>query len=400
MILACSFLKGNLMKKIILLLALTALTCSASDSLLKPVNDIGYGTISGRIQTLSMYRDFDGNDGANTTLGFVLSYLSPEFAGFDFGLTYNVAGEYLKSNNSGLMANDDINVLNEAWVRYRITTNTALTVGRKVNNGEVFRGDDFRQKARAIEAVQLEINEVENLKLTLGHAFRMSNWIDAGDRWDFNDFGDVPGFGSGDDTDGITWVEAVYTGITNLELAVYDAYAHDIANIAGLRAKYKLTDDTTLNGYYRHEGDVGRGAEHNSDMFGASVQQKIGSVTLEPGYFGIYGDGLLFQETTTGINHPLGSLMLIYTGQFAGDSDTFYLKATTKVGKTALYALYSYTWNNSLSYDGQELNVVVKQPIGDRLSVALKVGAGYRDDRNGGADTVATDTRLFVTYNF
>jgi len=400
------------MKKIVLLFVFAALTCSAADSLLKPINDLGYGTFKLRAQALSMYRDYENNTPGNaysTTLGVQLGYESPELAGLSFGAVYSYVEPFDSSrysnNGKTLLSNGRVDLLNEVWLTYRLEslglTNTFIKAGRQVVNGEVFRSDEFRQKPRSLEAVVLTTKDIPNTVLTVGHAWRLSNWMDNEASWKFKDIEDVllPAKGRYP-TDGITWVEAVYTGITNLELAVYDAYAHDIANIAGLRAKYKLADTTTLNGYYRHESDVGCGVDHSSDMFGASVQQKIGSVTLEPGYFGIYGDGLLFQETTTGINHPLGALMLIYTGQFAGDSDTFYMKATTKVGKTALYALYSYTWNNSLSYDGQELNVVVKQPIGDRLTLALKVGAGYRDDRNGGADTVATDTRLFVTYNF
>jgi len=87
---------------------------------------------------------------------------------------------------------------------------------------------------------------------------------------------------------------------------------------------------------------------------------------------------------------------------FAGGADTVYLKVATKINKTALYVLYNYTWqDNPLNnYDGQELNFVVKQPIIENLSVALKVGVGSREAKNGGNDTTATDTRLFLTYTF
>jgi hypothetical protein len=361
-----------------------------------------------------MYRDFENNgalgNAYSTTLGLQLGYESPELAGFSFGAVYSyvepVDATDQSNNGKTLISNGRVNLFNEAWVKYRLEslglTNTWIKAGRQVINGEVFRADEFRQKPRSLEAVTLTTKDIPNTALTVGHAWRLSNWIDDAEKWKFNDFGkDV--FGAANcnyDTHGVTWAEAVNTSITNLEIAAYDAYAHDIANIAGGRAKYKLTDTTAANGYYRHESDVGKGADRRSDMAGVSVEQKVGGVTLEPGYFGVYGDDLLFQETTTGINHPLGSLMMIYTGQFAGDSDTAYLKATTKIGKTKLYALYTYTWNDLLPYDGQELNGVVTQPICDRLTVALKVGAGYRDRKDGTDNTFATDTRLFVTYNF
>lgn len=389
------------MKKIVLLLVAAALNTLAVEDPVKALNELGCGTVSGRVQSLSMYRDYadDGKgNGANSSLGLVLGYVSPECAGFDFGLTYNVAGEFLKNNNSGLLANDDINVLNEAWLRYRITTNTSVTVGRKVNNGEVFRDNDFRQKARSIEVVQLDYTGITDLKLSMGHAFRMSNWIDAGDRSDFNDFGDV--FGADKDTDGISWGEMVYTGFDNLEIALFDALAYDVAYLIGTRAKWNVTTNSALVGYYRHESDVGESTAGDSDAFGLSWQQKVGEVTtLEPGYFGVRGDSLRFQETTTGINHPLGSSLMIYGGQFAGDSDTAYLKATTKFGSTKLYALYNYTWHDKLPYDGQELNVVITQPIFDNLTVAFKGGIGRREF-SGGGDTTATDARLFITLKF
>ena len=388
------------MKKLALILA-AALTASlvSAESIMKPVNDKGYGTISGRIQSLTMYRDFEGiPNGANSTLGIILGYTTPEFAGFDGGLAYNYAGEIYQNNNSALLANDDIHILNEGWIRYNFgaldLTNTTALAGRKINNAEVFRADDFRQKSLSIEAVQLETKDISDTRLAVGHAVRMSNWIQAGDRWEFNDFGDV--FGAGYDTDGVTWGELVNNSIQGLEVALFDAYAWDVSNLIGTRAKWNVAENSALVGYYRHENDVGKAAERTSDAFGLALQQKVGDFTIEPGVFSIHGDALRFQETTTGINHPLGASMMIYSGQFNGGSDTAYLKATTKLNKTILYALYNYTWQNKAAFDGQELNVVVKQPIIDNLTVAFKGGIGYRD----GPNTIASDVRLFITYAY
>jgi len=397
-----------MIKKTVFILAIAALSCAASDSLLKPVNDLGYGTWAARVQALSMYRDFENNTPGNayaTTLGLRLGYTTPELAGFSAGAVWDyiepVDASDSSHNGKTLISNGRVNLLTEGWIQYRLEslglTNTVIKAGRQVVNGEVFRADEFRQKPRSLEAVTLTTKDIPHTAVTVGHAWRLSNWIDDAEKWKFNDLSEV--LGAKYSTRGVTWAEAVNTSITNLEIAVYDAYAHDIANIAGSRAKYTLTDTTALNGYYRHESDAGKGAERSTDMFGASVEQKIGGVTLEPGFFSVHGDNLLFQELTTGINHPLGASMMLYSGMFNGGADTYYLKAATKIGKTALYALYNYTLNDVTPSAGQELNVVVKQPIGDRLSVSLKVGAGYRDSNNAADDTFATDTRLFVTYN-
>ena len=133
-------------------------------------------------------------------------------------------------------------------------------------------------------------------------------------------------------------------------------------------------------------------------MYSFSLQQKAGKFTLEPGYFGVRGSNLKFQEVTTGINHPLGISLMIYPGMFNGDSDTGYFKATTSVGKTVLYFLYHATWQSKGSFDdGQELDFVAKYPLVDNLAIALKFGVGQRDATE---DTIATDTRLFLTYSF
>jgi hypothetical protein len=46
-----------MMKKITFILTTAALSCAAAGNLLKPVNDLGFGTVALRLQSLSMYRD-------------------------------------------------------------------------------------------------------------------------------------------------------------------------------------------------------------------------------------------------------------------------------------------------------------------------------------------------------
>ena len=382
-----------------------------SESILKPINDLGYGTFSGRVQILGMYRDIEnvsaGDYGHATSLGVVLNYVSPTFEGFNFGAGYDFAGKFYDGGNTNLLHNDNIHVLNEAWLRYSLESihlkDTHIVAGRMISNGEVFRTDDFRQKVCAVEAVQLVSKDIANATFTVGHAIKRSNWLDLTsftgyEHWNFNDFGDV--FGAGYDTDGVTWAETVYTGLENWEISVFDAYAWDVANLMGTRIQYTISDDAKVTGYYRHEGDVGQAETRNSDAYGISYSQKVSGVTLEPGYFAVHGSELRFQELTTGINHPLGSSMLIYGGQFNGGAQTAYLKATTKIDHTVFYALYNYTWQDNLDFNGQELNVVVKHPITDYLTVVFKGGVGYRDWNAGSDNTTATDARIILTHTF
>jgi hypothetical protein len=372
-------------------------------------NKKGYGTISGRLQSVSMYRDYDnGLNAYSSSLGIILKYASPEMSGLSVVAAYNGAGvldsmDYGNSTHPGeaLVANGRISLLNEGYVNYNMNalglTNTFVSLGRRINNDEIFRADDIRQKSRSIMAIQAESKDLENWRFALGHSFEQSGILDTGDRWKFRDYGDV--FGAGYNTDGLTWGETSYKGVENLEVALFDGIAWDVANMIGARGKYSFSKKTAILGYYRNEFDIGRANAHGSDMVGISLVQKVGSVTLEGGYFGVYGDNLEFNQLTTGFNHSLGQSLMIYTSQYNGGADTVYLKAVTRLKdtKTILYTMCNYTKLDSGSVDSAvEADFIVKQPIGKNLTVAGKLGLGYRD----GPDTFATDTRIFLTYSF
>ncbi len=410
------------MKKFALILtASVSASLAFAGSIIDQFNEMDKGTLSGRLQTLSMYRDYDdGSNNHSTTLGLQLNYLSPTKEGWTVGATYSGAGVLdAMDDNEGnlgdrLLANGRVNVLNEGYLNYNLEglgySNTTVTVGRRTNNGEVFRADDFRQKTRSLESIVFETADIHKTRLLVGHAWRESNQWSTDSHasissWRFQDFGEV--FNADYNTDGITWGEMVNNCVDDLEIALFDAYAYDIANLVGVRAKWNITDDTALLGYYRNESDIGKAASRHSDVYGLSVAQKLGDVKTEAGYLGVRGNNLRFDEVNTGFNHALGSSLMIYSGQFSGSTDTFYAKAITKLEKTKtiLYGLYHYTLHDEAKSDlrqAQELNVVVKQPCPkfDNLTVCFKGGIGTRDGVNNTSDTTATDARLVVTYTF
>jgi hypothetical protein len=380
-----------------------------AESVMKPFNEKGYGTFSGRLQTVSMYRDYEGaplGDSAySTTLGLLLKYVSPDWSGWSLGAAYNGAGvldsmDYDNVTNPGdyLVSNGRISVLNEAYVNYNFLGSSSATAGRRINNGEVFRADDIRQKSRSIAALQAQSKDVENWQFAGGYALEQSGILDRDDRWKFRNYGQV--FGKSYDTDGVAWGETSYTGIEKLDIALFDAAAWDVANLFGVRAGYKISEKTSLLGYYRNEFNLGRATAHHTDAFGLSVVQQIGKVRIEGGYFGVFGDNLQFNPFTTGFNHALGTSLMFYTDTFAGGANSLYLKATTKLegSSTILYTLLQYTKQNDLVVlkNAGELDLIAKQPVGENLTVCGKVGLGYQD----GPDTFASDLRLFLTYAF
>lgn len=380
--------------------------------------DEKYGTFNGRVQTISMFRDYEREADHNYShsASILLDYLSPEMGGLQVGLSYLGAevidaGDYDDVSRPGqeLISNGRVNVLNEGYLQYRLSglnaSNTVFTVGRRAQKGEIFRYTEARHKKRSLEGVFLSTKDISGLSLSGGHTWKMSNIYgteaNAGLSWEFDDYGEVFSYKNKAalESDGVTFVEGVYTGVKHLEVAVFDAHAWDIANLIGARMKYDLGDNTAISGLYRNESDVGSGIAHNADSYGVALIQKIGGVTLEGGYFGVSGDNLYFEENTTGINHPLGLSLMLDSAHFNGGADTVYLKAVTKLNKTILYGLLNATWHSKQAFDGQELDLVVKQPITDNFTVCFKGGLGLRQNDDG-TDSVQTDGRVFLTYKF
>lgn len=386
-----------------------------AESALDPLNDAGVGTFSAKIQSVNMYRDYENNtpqDAGSATLGAALGYESPERGGFSIGGTYIYAEPLVASDDSNhgktLLANGRVNIVNEAWVQWRFDvlgmSNTTVRAGRQVVNDEVFYSATFRQKPMSIEAIRFTSKDVlPATSVSVGHAWRLSNWVDNDGDWLFRDFDNVLGIRPAEDSRGLTWGDLVYTGMDNLEVAVFDAYVHNILNMMGMRTGYEIVEGTTVVGYYRHENSIDDTdvlLPYDSDMFSMALQQKIGDVNTEFGYFGVYGDDLKLGELSTGIRHPLGLSMIIYGNQFAGGADTVYAKATTKVGKLSLYGLFNHTWHSRQPYSAQEINGVASYPLTDKLTAAVKLGVGFRDYDDGSDDRIASDSRLFLTYTF
>ncbi len=340
-----------------------------------------------------MTRDFEDKGlGTNSSLGVLLHVEGDISEGLKVGGTYIYAEEIYSEHQSEMLSNNGFNLLNEAWMIFSPVEKLSVGAGRMISNGEVFRKDDSRQKPRAIEAVQLKAPG-----LTVGHAFRMSNYLQSGDRWKFNDFEDV--FQVEADSAGVSWLEWNWQVAENLQVDLYDAYAWDISNLAGTRVQWSFSESGKLFLYARVENGVADNKDHASETYGLSLQQKIGRIQFEPGVLSVHGDKMLYQETTTGFNHALASSMIIYTCPFDGGANSLYLKATSKLGKTGIYILGIYTEQETLPFDAGELNLILKQPVNDQWALVCKSGVGYRDN-DGGASTRATDFRLFVTYVF
>lgn len=386
------------------------------------INDVQIGTLSGQAQLLSMHRNYEGvGNGASSTLGGVLDFSSVRVRNVGFKLSYvhvevlgTSGGRFGTQQGENLLYNGKVNVFNEAAVDFFCPkTKSSFKVGRQVVNGEIFRANPFRQKKRSLEAAVFSLGSIKNLNISIGHANRMSNVWDHRDHnwltWKFKDLSFAAlgkqGGNLAYDTDGFHWIEGVY-GTRNFEIATYYGRASEIADVRGLRSRVSMKSGYDLLTYFRSEESIDQldtDAPYRSMMYGLSVAKTYGIYSLESGFLGISGDGLLFEELNTGINHALGSSLMIYPGIFNGGAKSAYMRAVIKKPNQRLYYfLYTYTWHEaskSAINTAQEVDFVFKHPWNAVFSFNLKGGYGIRDNFNG-SKTDAVDLRFFLTHKF
>lgn len=342
------------------------------------------------------YADVNAGTGSNTAVGLQLSYDSPQLGWLSAGLTGDLVGEIHRNGDAQINLNDDVQLLTEAWLRASLSEQWHLTAGRQAVNGEVLREDVFRHKSRAVEGLLLEFKDDQGLSFAAGHALRMSNWLQFREMSEFNPFDQV--FKSDADSPGMTWAETSYAGLKDWQFTAFGCQVHEIAELYGVRTRWQMTTETAWSAFYRHEEANNRTTDV-ADAFGFAWQQKLGPVDMELGSFSVRGHKLLFDALTTGINHPLGSLMLICESPYDKDADTGYLRLNCPLGSTLLYALYAYTAHDTLPFNGHELNLVVNQQLTKEWSVAVKFGYGLRQPEAGNSKHF-TDSRLVVNYQF
>ena len=316
--------------------------------------------------------------GTNTAVGLQLCFDGPELGPLSGGLVFDAVEEIHRNGQSTINLNDDVHILTEAWIDADITENWKLRLGRQASHGEVFREDVYRHKSRSLEALVLGYDDGEGLSVSAGHAIRLSNWLQFRNFAEFNDFGAV----FGDpllETDGLTWLEGTHSGWEDWEVAMFGACA---------RFRWQWGNEAGLSGFYRHEkGDWN--SLGNSEAFGLAVDGQIGSVDLELGTFSVRGRPLLFQTPTTGLNHPLGALMLICESPFDGGADTAYLKAMCRLESTKFYGLYAFTRHRDLPFEGHEINLVISHDLNEQWNISLKLGYGLRHPDSGGTEQLS-----------
>lgn len=396
-------------------------------------NKLGYGKLSGKLEWLTMRRDWDkGNadasdDAASSTFTLLLNYQTPRYLGLG-AYTQFIHSWLLAEGGSvedtedpaWLLSNDGFTLFNFAYLDYDFShlgaSRTLLRVGRQPLNLDFAPSYPIRQKEQSYEALVLSTQEIPNLDVSLGHIERYSSWSSR-DRTDLNvitsEFVDVEDLEKVSySTPGMQFISATYTGLPHLSFTLYDFYGHDLYNTIGLATAYTIQWNeglkTELKAAYSGQWDVGRfdsegGGEVDSDVLDLAVSFKYHDLQVEPGYFKVFGD-----EPQNNYRVPFRTrftvdpLLMWFARVFQGGSDSFYLKSTYQWQNTSFYCLYVLTKTADFIDNGaldQEVNVVVSQKLGDHWKVTGKAAYGVQDV-DGGPDRSQNDLRLFVTFLF
>jgi len=409
---------------------LITLSPKAADrlSIFDDVNQKGYGTVSGNIQTLFMGRLYSVETTNNDQLhsgstAITLNYYSPEIAGLSLGSQYvHSLKLYSRGDEEDIgntdpaynLSNSDFSILNNAYIRYNFEglglKNSFLTAGRQTLNLNFATPYNIRQNEQAYEAIVLDIGSNDDLQLSVGIIDKFSSWTSRDDLTtgssansfiDIEDVETVPY-----STNGFQFIDMTYSGINRTTLTLYDYYGDRLYNTFGANIDYTFIQsedfETDLRLKYISQRGVSkfdkfRGIKLRADAVQGGIKFKRGNFSIEPGVFMIAGDNV-----ENDIHSPFQPRFIVEEPLFetdigfAGGSRSLYIEGSHSWSKNSLYFLYLYTDADSPAVRGEnsEWDIILSRNITENIYAKLKVGLVNYNDKAG--DDTVFDYRIFL----
>lgn len=285
------------------------------------------GKIGGQLREFTISRAYSdtrpaaGNDYTRwaNALGGYVKYETAEAGGLSLGgAFYGTYGFLLHSDGADdrkvdptLLGKDNgsYGFLGEAFLQYR-HDKTRVKVGRQRLDTPLAGSDDYRMLPNLFEAGVVSYDGIENLTLVAAHVTRFAQGtfgraFNAGagggnavlsvtSGYSLTDSRDRAGrfvgmgeYAIGEDTGGVTFAGATYTGIEGLKLQAWDYYAHDILNAVYAEAVYAPAVSGGIAPYagvqYIRQNDVGENrviGKVNSEYQGAKIGVKAAGFDL------------------------------------------------------------------------------------------------------------------------
>jgi len=247
-----------------------------------------FGTLSGQFRTFYIDRTYTGileNNRNSLNTGGHIGYDTKSFNGLSLGLrAYGTYGFEIhdedkssKKYDPSLFGDDfdDYAFIGQAYLNYK-NGNTNIKIGRQRLDTPLAGADDARMLPNLFEAVIISNTDLADTTLIAGHVTKetvgtfgnvygeagalslQSGYglgYKLGTSGEFATMGEIA-LGEGADTDGVSALAFIYTGVEGLKLQAWDYYAHDILNALYLQADYKYSG-VTASAQYINETDTG-----------------------------------------------------------------------------------------------------------------------------------------------
>jgi len=409
------------------------------------VEEESVGTVSGQLRGFYINRAFSGiktNTRSSLTVGGWIGYDTAEWNGLSAGTKFYVlegfklrSGPYTSATYDPSLYGagfDEYGFIGEAYLNYKMG-NTNLKVGRQKLNTPLAGADDARMLPNLFEAAVLSNTDVTDTTLILAHVTKetvgtFGNVYGASGSQlslqsgyglgfhtatsgKFKDMG-VVALGEGTDTDGVTAVAAVYSGIENLKLQGWDYYAHDILNAVYLQADYAVSG-LKLAAQYINQSETGDALAGNIDSNYWAIKAGTNFGDLS-GYLAYSQTGESTGTVTNGgILSPWGGMPAFTQGmvtrhQFFADTATTKAAVTYNFNNitglnlkaTGYYVSFDIgaanTYKPGVAYTAKEAGFDIKYQATKALNLRLR--ANFPTDFAPGLDWA--EYRFIANYNF
>jgi hypothetical protein len=415
------------------------------------------GKIFGQSRTFYIDRTYSGvveNGRSSLATGGYIGYETPNYSGFTIGLAaYGTYGFNIHSEDADVAGTDSYDpsltgrgfdnyiFLGQAYLNYGFG-NTNIKIGRQRLDTPMAGADDARMLPNLFEAAVVSNTDIDNTTLIVAHVTKetvgtfgniygggalglMSGYglgINEALSGDFVNMGTVA-LGSVDadgnlvdnETDGVTAIAALYSGIEGLKLQAWDYIAWDILNAIYLQADYGFNVSEsvklTASAQYINESEIGDklAGEVDSNYLAAKLAASIGKLS---GYVAYSMTGDSDGALGGGVITPWGGMPAFTQGmvtrhQFFANTDTWKVAGTYKlsdlgVKASVYYAKYDVGMENGYKpgeeWSASESGFDIQYNVASMEGLNLRLRANYPRDFAPGLDW--DEYRVIVNYSF
>ena len=229
------------------------------------------GKVSGQIREFSISRDVSYTNSTKdytrdaNAIGGYLKFETANLYGLSLGTAFYTTNGFANDSDKTdykvvdptLLGPDNksYSLLGEAYLQYKIG-NTTFKAGRQKLNTPMAGADDARMVPNLFEAYVLTNSDIKDTTLvaaqitkfaqgTFGRAYdggilsATSGYSAVDSKDQVGSFINMGTYAIGKKTDGVSVVAAVYKGVENLKIQLWDYYAHDILNAIYGQADFK-----------------------------------------------------------------------------------------------------------------------------------------------------------------